>query len=47
MVLKAGFIGVGGIANSHLDHLTQIKGVKIAALCDVVEEKLRIALSFE
>ena len=43
MVLKAGFIGVGGIANSHLDHLTQIKGVKIAALCDVVEEKLRIA----
>lgn len=43
MVLKVGFIGIGGIANSHLDHLIQIKGVKIAALCDVVKEKLGVA----
>ena len=43
MVLKVGFIGVGGIANSHLDHLIQIKEAKVAALCDTVEEKLRVA----
>jgi len=39
MAIKIGFIGVGGIAGSHLGNLSQIEEAKVIALCDVVKEK--------
>ena len=39
MAVRIGFIGVGGIAHSHLGRLSQIKEARIVALCDVVKEK--------
>ena len=39
--VKIGFVGTGGIANHHLGNLSQIEGVQIAALCDVVEERAK------
>ena len=39
MAIKIGFIGVGGIAHSHLSRLSQIKEARIVALCDVVKQK--------
>ncbi len=39
MAIRIGFIGVGGIAHSHLGRLSQIKEARIVALCDVVREK--------
>jgi len=41
MSVKIGFVGTGGIANSHLGGLSKIAGVQIAALCDAVEGKAR------
>ena len=39
--IKIGFVGTGGIANHHLGNLSQIEGVEIVALCDVVEERAK------
>ncbi|MCK4244061.1 MAG: Gfo/Idh/MocA family oxidoreductase [Candidatus Omnitrophica bacterium] len=39
MAVRIGFIGVGGIAHSHLSRLSQIKEAEIVALCDVVRGK--------
>ena len=39
MAIKIGFIGVGGIAGSHLGNLSQIEEARVVAVCDVVEEK--------
>ena len=39
MAIKIGFIGVGGIAGSHLGNLSQIEEARVVALCDVVKEK--------
>ncbi len=39
MSLRIGFIGVGGIAHSHLTRLSRIDEAKIVALSDVVKEK--------
>ena len=39
MAIKIGFIGVGGIAGSHLERLSQIGEARVVALCDVVKEK--------
>jgi len=39
MAIRIGFIGVGGIAGSHLSRLSQIKEARITALTDVVKEK--------
>ncbi|MCS7066708.1 MAG: Gfo/Idh/MocA family oxidoreductase, partial [Fimbriimonadales bacterium] len=33
--VRIGFVGVGGIAQAHLDALSQIEGVTLAAFCDV------------
>ncbi len=41
--MKIGFVGTGGIANYHLEHLMEIKEAEIVALCDVVEEKAKEA----
>lgn len=43
MGIRVGFIGTGGIANYHLEHLAKIKEAEIVALCDVAEEKAKEA----
>jgi len=40
MALRIGFVGSGGIANWHLEHLSKIKGTKIVCLCDVNKERV-------
>jgi predicted dehydrogenase len=39
--ISIGFVGTGGIARSHLDQLGKLEGVRIGAVCDVVEERAR------
>src|SRR5437764_713728 len=36
-----GFVGTGGIARHHLEQLAGLEGVRIGAVCDVVEERAR------
>lgn len=36
-----GFVGTGGIARHHLEQLAKLEGVRIGAVCDVVEERAR------
>jgi len=40
-MISVGFIGVGGISRSHLQHLKTRGDVQIAALCDVNRDNLR------
>jgi len=40
-MIKAGFIGVGGISPVHLDSLKARKDVKIAAVCDLIPERVK------
>ncbi|MBO3800169.1 MAG: hypothetical protein FGF52_03855 [Candidatus Brockarchaeota archaeon] len=42
MVLKVGFIGCGGIAETHMQVLSRIKEIQLVSFCDVVEEKARL-----
>lgn len=42
-VVQVGFVGCGGIAQQHMNALTQIEGVKLVAFCDVVAEKAKDA----
>jgi predicted dehydrogenase len=39
-MIKAGFIGTGGISAAHLKYLQKRKDVKIAALCDINREQV-------
>ena len=39
--VKVGFVGTGGIANSHLRNLVEMENVRIAALCDIDEVRVR------
>jgi len=41
MIVKAGFIGTGGISPVHLDVLKARKDVKMVALCDRVEQSVK------
>src|SRR5437016_3255 len=41
--VKIGFVGTGGIANSHLGRLAEIEAAQIVALCDVAEERVQEA----
>jgi len=41
--LRIGFIGCGGNARGHMKRLQELPGVKIAGVCDVVEELARTA----
>ncbi len=43
MAVKIGFIGVGGIAGSHLERLSQIEEERVVAVCDVLKEKAEAA----
>ena len=40
MAVRIGFVGSGGIANWHLEHLSKIKGTKIVCLYDVNKERV-------
>ena len=42
--VKVGFVGTGGIANSHLRNLVEMENVHIAALCDVDESRVNAAV---
>jgi len=41
VVLRIGLIGCGGIANAHMQVLSNVKEVQLASFCDIVEEKAR------
>ncbi|NKB71827.1 MAG: gfo/Idh/MocA family oxidoreductase [Candidatus Latescibacteria bacterium] len=43
-MVKIGFVGTGGIAQAHLGRLQEMEEVQIAALCDVVEERVQEAV---
>lgn len=43
MAVKVGFVGSGGIASWHLEHLSKIEGTKIISLCDVNKERVKVA----
>ncbi|HEX7023557.1 MAG TPA: Gfo/Idh/MocA family oxidoreductase [Gemmatimonadales bacterium] len=38
--VRIGFVGVGGQGSSHVENLLTLEGVEIAALCDIVPEKV-------
>jgi len=38
--LRIGFIGAGGMGSAHIENLMNIKGTRIVAVCDIVEEKV-------
>ena len=42
--VKVGFVGTGGIANSHLRNLVEMESVRIAALCDIEETRANAAV---
>ncbi len=42
--VKVGFVGTGGIANSHLRNLVEMEDVRIAALCDIDESRANAAV---
>lgn len=44
MALHVGFIGTGGIAQTHLRHLQQLEGVAVVAACDLVRERAEAAV---
>ncbi len=39
--MRIGFVGVGGVAQPHLKNLSQMEGVQIAAVCDIVPERVQ------
>ena len=42
--VKVGFVGTGGIANSHLRNLVEMEDARIAALCDIDESRANAAV---
>ncbi|MCX8184021.1 MAG: Gfo/Idh/MocA family oxidoreductase, partial [Crenarchaeota archaeon] len=41
MVLRIGLIGCGGIANVHMQVLSNMKDVQLVSFCDIIEDKAR------
>src|SRR5512132_3174441 len=41
--VRIGYVGVGLQGTSHVENLLNVPGARIAALCDIVEEKVRRA----
>jgi len=41
MSVKLGFIGVGGIAGTHLNNLKNFDDVEFVAMCDVAEDRAK------
>lgn len=38
-MIRLGIVGTGGMANAHADNFSKIRGVQLAAACDVVPER--------
>jgi predicted dehydrogenase len=38
--VRIGFVGVGGMGSAHVENLLRIEGCRIAAVCDIVPEKV-------
>ncbi|MDW8051846.1 MAG: Gfo/Idh/MocA family oxidoreductase [Armatimonadota bacterium] len=43
MVIRIGFVGTGGIAQTHFDALSQIEGAQLVAFCDIDAERAQRA----
>ena len=43
--VRVGFVGTGGIVNSHLRRLSRMGDVSITVLCDVVEDRAHEAVA--
>lgn len=41
-VVRIGFVGIGGQGSGHVENLLTLEGVEIAALCDIVPEKVAV-----
>lgn len=41
--IRVGIIGMGGMANSHMENMSRLEGVRIAALCDSASEAVNRA----
>jgi len=41
MAVKVGFVGTGGISRAHQRHLKKMDDVRVVAMCDLVEEKVK------
>lgn len=42
MTFKVGFIGCGGMAETHLQILSKIKEIQLVSFCDIVEERAKL-----
>lgn len=38
--VRVGYVGVGGMGSNHVNNLLKIEGAQIAAVCDIVEDKV-------
>jgi hypothetical protein len=41
--VRIGYVGVGGMGSNHVRNLLRIPGARIAAVCDIVEERTKLA----
>ena len=41
--VRVGFVGCGGIANYHFGHLEKIEDARVAAVCDLIDERAQSA----
>jgi hypothetical protein len=40
--VRIGFVGVGGQGSAHVKNMLQIPGVRVTAICDIVDERVRL-----
>jgi hypothetical protein len=41
--VRIGYVGIGGMGSNHVRNLLSIPGARIAAVCDIVEERTKLA----
>jgi hypothetical protein len=41
--VRIGYVGVGGMGSAHVRNLLRIPGARLAAVCDIVEERVKLA----
>jgi hypothetical protein len=41
--VRIGYVGIGGMGSNHVRNLLRIPGARIAAVCDIVEERTKLA----
>jgi hypothetical protein len=41
--VRIGYVGIGGMGSSHVRNLLRVPGCRIAAVCDIVEERTKLA----